>query len=412
MSHTEGQGDTISRPYVFSRQGQEDFIPDLYRRSPTLGPVEKDNSVSALRMFIFFGIVIVLGVLGNCCTLYVYGCVVKREFTRTIVISLMLFDMFALFIVVPVHLIVLYNTLYFETPTDGLCRSMWTMQNFYCVGSGGIIVFFTYEQQRKLRLPFSRPGEDSCRLKTYVALVCLIAFAASVPSIFISGLTNYQTKINGLFHHGAICYVNNEYFNTLTTFIYHNILSGLVVGATLFIIIMNAITCYILVQCSNASKSSTFKNPAGMDLTTKPDQPENLAAIVSEEGLLTTDKYAEPINQPSMFINGSSTVLNNMPLVFRTNKVDGKKHIPAADHPPYTVCKQHFNEHLYQSSIIFPTSSFILSKGQKCSQKSLKKETIGNKERKLPLSDMSFSLKRNARKESAKSSSTKISLPR
>ncbi|KAL3857380.1 hypothetical protein ACJMK2_012055 [Sinanodonta woodiana] len=177
--------------------------------NPTLYDLNDDELEKNIGVIIFIGILMILGLLGNINTIFIYLNKYKPSNYRTFILCLAIVDLATCCFSMPVSLITLRFPLMF--PYDKVCQGFWFLTYSMCIGSSFILVTIAADRYRKICVPHG--AQLSVRMAKYICiLVLLLASAFSWPCIILFGNKRYEIPKHNV--NGTGCYYNDEFRNT------------------------------------------------------------------------------------------------------------------------------------------------------------------------------------------------------
>nr|KAG5698595.1 hypothetical protein BaRGS_027106 [Batillaria attramentaria] len=183
---------------------------------------EDEAAMEILPALIYFGLLAVIGDVGNAVALVVYYKRFKPSSTRTYILTMSVLDILFSTFSLPGEILDLRFSLTFDQPW--LCRVHRFNTVFLTVGSGFILVAVALDRRRKICHPF-RQQLSARQVKLTVIGSAALAAAIAVPFSVLNGRHTVDTEMPGV--KGAACSVDDLFLDTLFPLIY-NLLLGVV----------------------------------------------------------------------------------------------------------------------------------------------------------------------------------------
>ncbi|KAL3857404.1 hypothetical protein ACJMK2_012079 [Sinanodonta woodiana] len=175
----------------------------------TLYDLNGDKVKMNIGALVFIGILMILGLLGNINTIFIYLNRYKPSNYRTFILCLAIVDLATCCFSMPVSLIILRFPLMF--PYDKACQGFYFFTLSMCIGSSLILVTIAADRYRKICVPHG--AQISVRMAKYICILdLLLASAFSWPSIILFGNERYEIPKHNV--NGTGCYYNDEFRNT------------------------------------------------------------------------------------------------------------------------------------------------------------------------------------------------------
>ncbi|XP_076470052.1 uncharacterized protein LOC143300336 [Babylonia areolata] len=149
-----------------------------------------ERALQLLPVFVIFGVIFVLGVLGNCLTVYVYWNKFKATWSRTAIVTLGILDLVSCLVAIPGEAIDLRYSFNYES--DVMCRLSRACATFPNVASGIMLTAVAFDRYRLICLPLKSSASRRQAWKSVVT-VCAISFMVSWPAAIIYGTMTTET---------------------------------------------------------------------------------------------------------------------------------------------------------------------------------------------------------------------------
>ncbi|PVD31759.1 hypothetical protein C0Q70_07177 [Pomacea canaliculata] len=179
------------------------------------------RSLQLLPVLVILGLVMLMGVVGNCLIVYIYWNKFKASWSRTAIVALGLFDLVSCTLGVPGEMVDLRFS--FDYPSDAICRASRAVATFPNIASGIMLVAVAFDRYRLICLPH-RPNTASRNgARRHVAFACLCSLLLTWPAALVYGTKKSEVPgMTGL--PGQECSTSERMAGTHFPLIYSGIL--------------------------------------------------------------------------------------------------------------------------------------------------------------------------------------------
>ncbi|KAK3606444.1 hypothetical protein CHS0354_041385 [Potamilus streckersoni] len=158
---------------------------------------------------VFISILMILGLLGNSSTIFIFLKKYKPSTYRTFILCLAIVDLATCCLSMPFSLIILKFPIMF--PYDEMCKGFQFLTFSLCSGSTLILVTIAADRYRKICVPHG--AQISMRMARYICILdFFLASVLSWPCIVLFGNKHYETTLHNI--SGTGCYYSDEFWNT------------------------------------------------------------------------------------------------------------------------------------------------------------------------------------------------------
>ncbi|KAK3606440.1 hypothetical protein CHS0354_041381 [Potamilus streckersoni] len=172
-----------------------------------LHDLNDDKMKVNIGVIVFISILMILGLLGNSNTIFIYLKKYKPSTYRTFILFLAIVDLATCCLSMPVGLIILRFPLMF--PYAETCKGFYFFTYSMCIGSTLILITIAADRYRKICVPHG--VQLSVRMAKYICILDLfLALLFSWPCIVLFGNKHYGNNNR----HGTGCYYSDEFRKT------------------------------------------------------------------------------------------------------------------------------------------------------------------------------------------------------
>ncbi|KAL3887982.1 hypothetical protein ACJMK2_000367 [Sinanodonta woodiana] len=153
-----------------------------------------EKAIVLIPAFVFLGVLMITGFIGNIVVCYFYGCATKKTATSCFILGMAIFDLLSCAISIPMEIVDIRYLYMFPDLT--VCKLL-RATNFVCtISSGFILIAIATERYRRICLPF-RKQITTCQARIICVVSALIACVLSWPSLVLYSVVTVDIPING-----------------------------------------------------------------------------------------------------------------------------------------------------------------------------------------------------------------------
>ncbi|XP_071102839.1 orexin/Hypocretin receptor type 1-like [Haliotis cracherodii] len=224
-------------------------------KSEYLDGLSNAEATRLLPVMVYLGILMIVGLVGNCLVLYVHFRKFNPSTTRTYVVSLAFFDLLSCLISVPGEIVDLRFSFTFEAVA--LCKAERFCTTFTSLASGFTLMAVAVDRFRRICHPLKQQLQTSGARKVVLG-ACLLSVLFSWPVIAIYGKRSVDTEYRLI--KGIECSTDDEYRVTKYPAIYTGSLSLIFIISFVTMIVVYTFIGRRVFQQKKFRKVSTSKS--------------------------------------------------------------------------------------------------------------------------------------------------------
>ncbi|XP_046547398.1 orexin/Hypocretin receptor type 1-like [Haliotis rubra] len=185
-------------------------------KSEYLDGLSNEEATKLLPVIVYLGILMIVGLVGNCLVLYVHFRKFNPSTTRTYVVSLAFFDLLSCLFSVPGEIVDLRFSFTFEAVA--LCKAERFCTTFSSLASGFTLMAVAVDRYRRICHPLKQQLQTNGARKVVLG-ACLLSVLFSWPVSVIYGKRSVDTEYQAI--KGIECSTDDEYRVTKYPTIYN-----------------------------------------------------------------------------------------------------------------------------------------------------------------------------------------------
>ncbi|KAL8613877.1 hypothetical protein ACOMHN_032867 [Nucella lapillus] len=179
-----------------------------------------ERAMQILPVLIIFGVIFVLGVLGNSLTIYIYFNKFKATWSRTAIVTLGILDLISCLVAIPGEVVDLRFSFNYES--DVMCRISRACATFPNVASGIMLTTVAFDRYRLICLPLKSSATRRHAWK-HVLMVLTMSLIVTWPAAIVYGTKAKETGISHVT--GSECSFSDLVKDTKYPLIYNAVLA-------------------------------------------------------------------------------------------------------------------------------------------------------------------------------------------
>lgn len=195
-----------------------------------------ERAFQLLPVFVFFGLVFVLGLVGNSLTVYIYWAKFKATWSRTAIVALGIFDLVSCLVAVPGEMVDLRYS--FNYHSDVMCRLSRACATFPSIASGLMLTTVAFDRYRLICTPL-KSSSSRRSAKKHVLAVCILSFLVTWPAAIIYGTITIETGYQGVT--GTECSTSDLVRHTKFPLVYNLVLAAIFTASFVAMIVFYAL---------------------------------------------------------------------------------------------------------------------------------------------------------------------------
>ena len=222
----------------------------------TAADLNREYIHTVLPLSVLFGILFLIGVVGNGFIVYVYIVKYPQCNFRYFVIILGIIDLLRCFMTVPAEIYTQYT--WFIKPISEICKAKIFFNTISITSSSVILLLIAVDRYRKACCPHGWQIQPICALKLCVVL-SIVSVLWSGPSLVVCGPQTYVMKYAGSEVNVTVCLKDDAFKNTIWPFL----ILKVVYAVPTSIIMVVTLILYILIARRIYKRTRNPKKKAG-----------------------------------------------------------------------------------------------------------------------------------------------------
>ena len=159
------------------------------------GKLSDETAMLLLPAIIIFGVILIVGAVGNSLVLFVYYFKFKTSYIRTAILALALFDLVTCALCIPGEILDMRYS--YNYKSQFLCKGQRLVTTAVQMASGFALVCVANDRYRRICHPLRQQATVKDAIKR-ILLSCLLATVLAIPAALVYGIARVPTPIEGL----------------------------------------------------------------------------------------------------------------------------------------------------------------------------------------------------------------------